>query len=217
MVSTETVVHRKRQPVIFSHRSQQCPVCTHNTYFEQATNLLRVSEVEGLESSETFNSFWQHHLYSIVSQTEWARPGAHRKELKQVWHQLSASQETIKPLVKGTAPGPLFYHTKWLLSANFHLVLKETWPLHLLYSSEPICDPPHLHNGQNGNEGPALSAQDKKKKEKREADWCHSVELHLYNTKVWYLESHLTTFNYDQRLYRVLPLLQFDKGFISGC
>lgn len=107
--------------MIFSHLSQRSSVRTHNTHFEQATNLLWVSGVEGLESSGTSNSFWQRRLYSIVGQAEWAGPGAHRKGLKQVWHQLSASQETIKPLVKGTAPGPLFYHTKMAFKCKFPL------------------------------------------------------------------------------------------------
>lgn len=141
MVSTETGITIKRHPMIF-HTCHSDPQYVHITLTLNKQQICCESvEWIGLESSETFNSFWQHHLHSVVSQTEWAGPGAHRKGPKQVWHQLSASQETIKPLVKSTAPGPLFYHTKWLLSANFHLVLKETWPLHLLYSSEPICDP----------------------------------------------------------------------------
>lgn len=41
--------------------------------------------------------------------------------------------------------------------------------LALLISNRHVIRP-HLHNGQNGNEGPALSGQDKKKKEKPEGD-----------------------------------------------
>lgn len=41
--------------------------------------------------------------------------------------------------------------------------------LALLISNRHVIRP-HLHNGQNGNEGPALSDQDKKKKEKPEGD-----------------------------------------------
>lgn len=127
-------------------------------------------------------------------------PRADRKGLKQVWHQLCASQEKTKPLVKGTAPGPLFYQTKWLLSANFPLGPKGDLAsalASLIWTNMWLS--PHLHNSLNGNEGASFVRPRQKEEREGETDWCHSAELHLHTPQRCDISSLiLNTFNYSR-------------------
>lgn len=90
--------------------------------FTWCVKLVAVSGVEGLESVDTpFNSFWQHHLYSAVSQAGRAGPGAARKRLQQVWHQLFCLAGDNKALGQG--------HTTWTIVLSHKMPFKCKFPL----------------------------------------------------------------------------------------